>query len=283
MIVGINTFLWTTDWQDGAEGILSNIKQLGFDAVQIPLLSLHSSGSVRAFDIAKDLGLLCFVSAGLKDEMDVTSNSPDTRRRGVDFLKQCVHIASRVGGPFLSGSFHSVFGKRSQGLVTHNEWWHSANSLKEVAKEAGDCGLDIVLEPINRYESFLVNTVGQARHLMAMIDEPNVKLQLDTFHMNLEEPDFRSAIISAGKDLVHFHVAENHRGRFGYGMMPWDDIFEALAEIEYKGAVVIESFVPEVPEVATAACVWRQMAPSADCLAQEGLEFIRKVADRHGL
>ena len=155
--------------------------------------------------------------------------------------------------------------------------------LQEVALEARRLDMDLVLEPINRYESFLVNTASQAERLIDLIGEPNVKIQLDTFHMNLEEDDPVRAIRSTGGRLLHFHVAENHRGRFGEGTIPWDRIFEALVAAGYSGAVVIESFVPTVTEVASAACIWRRMAASADDLASEGAVFLRKLAEEHGL
>ena len=281
--IGVNTFLWTTTWTDGVGAILENAKRIGFDAVQVPLIGL---GQLDAEDLARvtqSLGLACYVSAGLNDATDITSDDPDIRRNGVRYLKECVRFARQAGAPFLSGSFHSVFGKKSDRPVGSQQWRRSADALREVAREALEQDFCLALEPINRYESFLVNTADQARTLIEMIGQPNVKIQLDTFHMNIEEDDCYRAVTSVGEDLLHFHVAENHRGRFGAGSMPWDDIFRALAEIGYRGAIVIESFVPDVPEVATAAAIWRKMAPSADALAEEGLAFIRALEAKHRL
>lgn len=284
-IIGINTFLWTTDWRnrETASTLLKGIRSLGFDAVQIPILSLDSIEAAWLCEEIERNGLQCFISAGLKPERDVTSQDEETRRRGIDYLESCVEIAHRMGCSFLSGSFHSVFGMKSSRPVADEHWIRSAESLREVARRAGKLGMELALEPINRYESFLVNTGGQADRLIELIGEPNVKVQLDTFHMNLEEESISGAIRAVGKNLIHFHVAENHRGRFGRGAMPWDEVFEGLADIGYRGAIVIESFVPEVPEVATAACIWRRMAPSADALASEGLALLRKLAQKHGL
>ena len=281
--IGVNTFLWTTTWERPVREILANIKRIGFDAVQVPLIGLGRLDPSELSRAARDLGLDCYISAGLKDATDVTSDDPEVRRNGVAYLKQCVRFAREVGSPFLSGSFHSVFGKKSDRPVGQTQWRHAAESLREVAREARKHDFSLVLEPINRYESFLVNTAAQAGKLIDMIGQPNVRVQLDTFHMNIEEDDCCQAIKSVGDDLAHFHVAENHRGRFGSGSMPWDDVFGALAEIRYRGAIVIESFVPDVPEVATAAAIWRRMAPSADALASEGLEFIRAQAAKYQL
>jgi len=279
--IGINTFLWTTKWDSGIAKILENIRKIGFDAVQIPLLSLDFLDPKELAVALKELNLYCFISAGLREHTDITSDDPQIRQRGIDYLKGCVEFAQEVGSPFLSGSFHSVFGKKSQGPVSEKKWEYSADCLRVVARQAQDYCL--VLEPINRYESFLVNTAKQAEKLIDMIGEPNVKIQLDTFHMNIEENDFYNTIKSVSDKLVHFHVADNHRGCFGRGTVPWDKVFSALAEINYRGAIVIETFVPEVVEVAIAAAIWRKMASSADELAIEGYEFIKKLVEKYNL
>lgn len=281
--IGINTFLWTTIWSDETKRTLAEIKAMGFDAVQMPILNLDTFDAEDIRQTVNRLGLKCYISAGLTNDRDITSENPEVRQEGIQFLKGCVKVARDVGSPFLSGSFHSVFGKKSPHAVGMEQWERSAEALRKVANEAQKDNLCLVLEPINRYESFLVNTTAQAQKLIAMIGTGNVKIQLDTFHMNIEENDFYHTIKSLGDDLLHFHVAENHRGRFGWGMAAWDEIFRALREIDYQGAIVIETFVPEVQDVAAAACIWRKMTPSPEAMAKEGLEFIRALAGKYGL
>ena len=283
--IGVNTFLWTTTWTDykASRRLLTRIIKLGFNAIQIPILNLESFDIEKMHTLVSETGLSTIISAGLKPDMDITSDDPEERARGTEFLKGCVRIARRMGSPFLSGSFHSVFGKKAEGPVTARMWKNSSRCLKQVAKYATDNGLTLVLEPINRYESFLINTAGQVKNLIEMVGEPNVKVQLDTFHMSIEEENFHETIVSLGESLKHFHVAENHRGRFGKGTIPWDEVFKALSDIRYKGPIVIESFVPEVEEVAAAACIWRRMSPSADELAGEGLIFIKDLVRKYNL
>jgi D-psicose/D-tagatose/L-ribulose 3-epimerase len=283
--IGINTFLWTTDWSQAstASRILSTVKRLGFEAVQIPILSLDAFQPDVIGRIVADNGLTCYISAGLSSRTDITHEDSALRRAGTEYLKGCLNVAARLECSFLSGSFHSVFGKKADRPVDDDQWENSASCLKAVAREAQRLQMELVLEPINRYESFLVNTAAQAQRLISMIGEANVKIQLDTFHMNLEEEDYYETIVGLGEDLVHFHVAENHRGRFGRGTTPWDEIFRALSDIDYRGAIVIESFTPDVADVAVTACIWRQMAPSADALAAEGLAFLKALARKHRL
>jgi len=131
------------------------------------------------------------------------------------------------------------------------------------------------MEPLNRFETDLVNTVEQGLDLCDRIGRANVGLLLDTFHMNIEEKSFTEAMASAGDRLFHMQVAENDRGTPGSGHVPWDEVFRALDAVGYNGSVVIESFLPTVAEIARAVSLWRPVAPSMDALARDGHAFIR--------
>ena len=158
---------------------------------------------------------------------------------------------------------------------------HSAECLRTVARLAKELGVQIGLEPVNRYESCLVNTCEQARHLKAMIGEDNVKIHLDTYHMNMEEKSFYHATKSAGADLMHYHLCENDRGIPGTGLVDWDGIFRALSEIGYQGNAALESLVDCTDNMNT--WVWRQLAPSGDALLKDGVSFIRTKQKEYGL
>jgi D-psicose/D-tagatose/L-ribulose 3-epimerase len=142
-------------------------------------------------------------------------------------------------------------------------------------------GVSIGLEPVNRYESYLVNTCEQALRLKAMIGEENVKVHLDTYHMNIEEKSFYEATRLAGGDLIHYHLCENDRGVPGTGLVRWDDIFRALGEMRYEGYAALESFVDVTDNMST--WVWRRLAPDGDTLLREGAAFIRGMMRRYGL
>ena len=134
---------------------------------------------------------------------------------------------------------------------------------------------------MNRYETYLVNTCEQAFKLKDMIGEDNVKIHLDTYHMNIEEKSFYDATKMAGPDLIHYHLCENDRGVPGTGLVDWDDIFKALGEMDYRGNAALESFVDITETMNT--WVWRQLAPSGDALLRDGSGFIRKMMKKYGL
>jgi D-psicose/D-tagatose/L-ribulose 3-epimerase len=150
----------------------------------------------------------------------------------------------------------------------------AAESLKATADYAGERGVRLAIEPLNRFETDLVNTVDQALELLEMIGAPNVGLLIDTFHMNIEEKHIGDAVRLAGGAVFHVQVSENDRGTPGSGHVPWDEFFAALDDIGYDGQIVVESFLPTVAEIARAVSLWRPVAPSMDSLAEDGLAFL---------
>ena len=143
------------------------------------------------------------------------------------------------------------------------------------SKKNGDVRL--AFEPLNRFETDMVNVVEQGLQLIADVGEPNLGLHIDTFHMHLEEKDSAAAIRQAGERVFHVHACENDRGVPGSGQVDWKDIFAALKEINYQGNVSIESFTPEVKSIARAVCIWRMIAPDQDSIAQDGLNFLKSL------
>ncbi|MEI8196350.1 MAG: sugar phosphate isomerase/epimerase family protein, partial [Phycisphaerae bacterium] len=212
---------------------------------------------------------------------DLTSDNAAIRRQGVAYLKACVQATHEVGARNFSGVIYSQHVKPAAKRPTQQVWQWAADGLREVARFAQQYYVQIGLEPANRYETCMVNTCQQARDLLGKIGEPNVKIHLDTYHMNIEEKSFYEATKLAGKDLIHYHLCENDRGIPGTGLVDWDGIFKALAEIKYDGYAALESFVDCTDNMNT--WVWRQLAPSGDTLVREGTAFIRSMQEKHGL
>lgn len=135
----------------------------------------------------------------------------------------------------------------------------------------------MAIEPLNRFETDLINTSQQLRQLVREINLPSVRMHLDTFHMNIEEQSVFEAIVNAGDDLVYLDASESDRGTPGKGQVHWQDVARALREIDYQGDCVIESFTPACEEIADAAAIWRPLAASQDALASDGLEFLKTL------
>jgi D-psicose/D-tagatose/L-ribulose 3-epimerase len=151
----------------------------------------------------------------------------------------------------------------------------AAESLREAGEHAGERGVTLAVEVLNRFETDLCNTVEQGLDLCERIGLDNVGLLLDTFHMNIEEKDIAAALRSAGPRLKHFHACENDRGAPGSGHVEWDAVLPVLHELGYDGQLVIESFTPTIREIARAVSTWRHVARSGDDLARDGLRFLK--------
>lgn len=281
MKLGIHAYAWCSKWTNDTLDLIDRVKRLGMDFIEIPLMSLETfdAAAVRARLANADLGSV--TSTVLLNDTDITSDDPASRARGVDYLLRCVDATAAIGATSFSGVIYSQHVKPATARPTADAWRFSADALRQVADRAAEHGILIALEPVNRYETYLINTCEQALKLREMIGRENVRVHLDTYHMNIEEKDFYAATLQAGKHLIHYHLCENDRGIPGTGQVDWDGIFRALAEIGYEGNAALESFVDATDNMNT--WVWRQLAPDGDTLLRQGADFIRRKQREYGL
>ena len=281
MKFGIHAYAWCSQWTNESLPLIDRIQGLGLDFIEIPLMCLETLDAKAVSARLRAIGLDACTSTVLLGGTDITSDDADVRKKGVEYLKACVRATAELGATNFSGVIYSQHVKPATRRPTEQAWTYSADALREVARYARTLNVQIGLEPVNRYETYLVNTCEQARKLKALIGEENVKIHLDTYHMNIEEKDFYAATKLAGADLIHYHLCENDRGIPGTGQVDWDGIFRALGELQYDGYAALESFVDCTDNMNT--WVWRQLAPNGDTLVREGIAFIRTMQKKHGL
>jgi D-psicose/D-tagatose/L-ribulose 3-epimerase len=275
---GASTFIWASPFGDDKVGELAQrVAGHGFDVLEICIEdpALVTADAVNA--AARDAGVDVSVCGAFGPERDVSHEDPEVRRHGIDYLRTCVDLAAEVGSESVSGPMYSATGKAR--LLSDEEreqqWAWAVESLGEVADYAAERSVGLAIEPLNRFETDMVNTVEQGLRLCDRIGRDNVGLLLDTFHMNIEEKNIAAAIRSAAGRIRNFHACENDRGAPGGGHVEWKEVGAALADTGYDGLVVIESFTPEIKEIARAVSTWRPVAASGDALASEGLAFLR--------
>jgi len=281
MKLGIHAYAWCSQWSNDTLDLIDKVKKLGMDFIEIPLMCLETFDAEAIKQRLEQVELASVTSTVLLNDTDITSEDSAVRARGVRYLEDCVKATAAIGATSFSGVIYSEHVRQTASRPEHQLWEYSAEALRPVAKLAKDLGILIGLEPVNRYETCLVNTCEQAHRLKEMIGADNVKIHLDTYHMNIEEKSFYEATKLAGNDLIHYHLCENDRGIPGTGLVDWDGIFRALAEINYQGNAALESFVDCTDNMNT--WVWRQLAPDGDTLLKEGVEFIRQKQQEFGL
>lgn len=277
---GVHAFLWSADLDRDIPRIGRKAKELGFDALELPLNVIDRVDVKLTRQVLADEGLACTCVGGLGPGTDLISEDPKERRAGVDHLKRCIDVCVGVGSARFSGVIYSAWGRISGRPRTAEEWERSVVGLREAAEYARSAGVRLGVEPVNRFESYVVNTTEDGLRLVEDVGLDNVDLNLDTFHMNIEERDFYEAVKTAGRRLGHLHANENHRGTPGEGHVDWAGIFRALKDIDYQGYLVIESFIPGIGGIAEQCAIWRRLAPDADHLAREGLRFLKETEAR---
>lgn len=251
---------------------------MGFDVVEIPVEdpSLIDGETVKKALV--DNGLTPTVCGVFGPTKDLTSDDITLHENCFRYVENCFELCTLLEVSFLAGPMYSAVGKaRMISEEQRNiEWNLAVTNLRKVCEMAKSFGQNIALEPLNRFESDLVNTAEDVMRLVNDINEPNAKVLLDGFHMTIEEKNIRKAINTVGNKLIHVQVSENHRGVPGTGLTPWNEFKLGLQDINYQGAMVIESFTPEIKELAGAVCIWKILASSQDEFASEGLKFLKK-------
>lgn len=276
--IGINTWVWRSPLTDETvEAMLGHVAELGFDAVELPLENLSDLSVDRVRTALERTGLRPGVVGAMGPGRDllVPGTVQDTQR----YLSGCIDLAAGIGAPAVCGPFYSATGRvwpmsDAERERTYASW---REALAPVVDHAADRGVRIGIEPLNRYETSLVNTVEQALTGLDGLLGPTLGLALDTYHLNIEERSSAAAIRAAGAQLVHVQVCGNDRGAPGDDQIDWPAIIAALDEVGYDGPLVIESFTSDNATIARAASIWRPLAPCQDDLAREGLAFLRST------
>jgi D-psicose/D-tagatose/L-ribulose 3-epimerase len=279
---GASTFIWTSPFGDDRLELFDRIDALGFDILEICIEDPSRLTPAAVAQAASDAGVAVLVCGAFGPGRDVSDEDRATREQAIEYLRACIDIAAGVGSPLVSGPMYATTGitRMLSDDERARQWERAVDGLRSAATYAAERDVTLAIEPLNRFETDLVNTTEQGVRLCRDIGAANVGLLLDTFHMNIEEKDIGDAIREAGRYVRHFHTCENDRGAPGTGHVEWDDVFAALDEIGYAGDAVIESFTPDNKEIARAVSLWRPPAADGDTLASEGLEFLRSL--RHG-
>ena len=252
---------------------------MGFDWIEIPLEGLDDLEPSRGKAIVRDHGLGVSTCAAMGPDRDLVHPDPAIQQNGMAYIRGCIDVTGKLGATNLVGPIYSAVGRTWQ--ATPDERARDIDllvkNLSALARYAGDHGVVICIEPLNRFETSLINLATQAIEVVDRVDHPSCKIMLDTFHMNVEEKSLGNAIRAAGPRLHHLHACENDRGAPGSGNVTWQDVKQGLADIGYDGPVVIESFTAKVKSIARAAAIWRSLAPTQDDLAREGVVFLKKL------
>jgi D-psicose/D-tagatose/L-ribulose 3-epimerase len=279
MRFGINTFLFTSPFTTRSTKSFAKLRKWGFESLEI---AVEDPAHIDAARVKQDLdaiglvcGSICSCTGGDRD----LRGTPRQQKIAMAYFRALLDQAVVLGAKSIIGPLYSAVGRAD--AVPRNDykkqWKTVVGHLKTLSKEAENAGVQICIEPLNRFETDFINTCDQVLKLVQDVGSPALRVMLDTFHMNIEEKNPAQAVRKAGKHLGHLHACGCDRGTPGSDHIDWPGIAKALKAIRYDGDIVIESFAMNVKLIAKAAAIWRQIEPTQDSIAINGLKNLRRV------
>jgi D-psicose/D-tagatose/L-ribulose 3-epimerase len=275
MKIGCNTFLWGVHFGPADFHRLPTIKEWGFDGIEFAVLDPPNLPAAAIRRELERVGLEGTAVSVLPGGMHLGSSDADVRKRSQEHIKACILATADAGAKLLSGPMYSPVGYLTGVRRTADEWKWAVESWQTLAPVAANAGVEIGIEPLNRFETYFLNTAADGATFCDAVGHPSVGLLFDTFHANIEEKTVGEALRAAAPHLKHLHTCENDRGTPGSGHVAWTEFFTTLKSIGYDRWLVIESFGFSLGELSAAAAIWRDLAPTVDSIAFEGVTLLR--------
>ena len=277
MKLGVNTFIWSAEFGRAQLALLPRIKEHGFDGVEVPMFD---PAGFPATDIRHALAandLECTVCSIIPAGRSLISDDADVRRRTQQHLRDAIQATAEVGAHVIDGPLYSPVGDLPGRRRTPNEWRWAIEAYQSVTPTLDACDVTLAIEPLNRFETYFLNTAADAAALCDEVGHPRVGVAFDTFHANIEEKGIAGACRRIGAHLKHVQISENDRGTPGSGHIDWASLLRALRDLEYDGWLTIESFGPSLGAFSAAVAIWRDIEPTPDSIAFDGIAFLRRA------
>ena len=263
MKYGIYYAYWEKEWAADYTQYVKKAEKLGFDILEIGASPLpdYSQEQIRLLrQCAKDSGVTLTAGYGPTFEHNMGSSDPAIREKASEWFKRLFEVMGQLEISKIGGALYSYWPVDfSKPVHKEDDWKYSVEGMKKLSELAKPYQITLNLEVLNRFENPILNTAEEGVQFVTEVDRDNVKVMLDTFHMNIEETSISAAIRTAGNLLGHFHTGECNRMVPGQGRMPWREIAEALHEIQYDGSVVMEPFVRRGGQIEKDIHIWRNM------------------------
>lgn len=272
---GASMLSWIPKWtSQGGTYAINKAATQGFDLLEISLPADLDVDVKRLRSEARQAGIDLRFSLILPKELHL----PFYPEKALAHIKRAIDIVHQAEGRYLGGVLYSAIGVFTGKPCTNQERRIVVDIIGDAARYAAGKSINLALEPINRYESYVLNSAEQVRSVIAEIGAPNLGLMLDTFHMNIEETSFYDPVVQAQKQLYYLHMTGSDRGMPGQDNVRWDDLFSALALIGFQGDLVLENFSSEIEALRGPTSLWRNSKYGADALAMGSLKYLKEKA-----
>lgn len=272
--IGASLLSWITpNWTaEAGKYAIEQTAKAGFDLIEILLPNSMEIDAKAVKKQLKENHLDVVCSLNLPKDAHIAFYPKEAEK----LIKNAIDKTSDLETNFLGGVLHGGIGVFSGNPLSETEKNTIVEVWSSVADYAKEKGVNIAVEPINRYESYVCNTAENVLELIEKTGKDNLFLHLDTFHMNIEENNFRDPILLANQKLKHIHVTESHRGMLGEGTVNWNQFFDALKEINFEGNLVLENFSSSISGMQQMVSLWQKSPYNAEQLALGSLNFIKQ-------
>jgi D-psicose/D-tagatose/L-ribulose 3-epimerase len=277
MKFGVNVFIWQADFNASFVPLMPRIKGWGFDGVEVPLIDPASLPVDVLRKALADNGLEATACSVIPGHLSLISDDAAVRAATIAHLKQCIDTAAQAGIRLIAGPLYSPVGFLPGRRRTADEWKRCVEAYQTLTPVLEAADVTLCIEALNRFETYFLNTSADAVKLMQETASPRIRILFDTFHANVEEKQVPAALVEAGPYLGHLHTCENDRGTPGSGHVPWTEVRAAVRETGYDGWLTIESFGFALGALSAAASIWRDLAPSPEVIAADGVTFLKKL------
>ncbi len=289
MKYGIYYAFWEHEWGGDFIPHIKRVSRLGFDILEVACGNLEKQSDAYCLEmkrVAEEHGIELTGGYGPRPEHDLSNPNPEIVKNGFDFYSRTFKKMDKAGIRLLGGALYSYWPVRDfLSRDKQKDLERSIKNMRKLADMASDYGIVLTMESLNRFEGYLINTAEECKNYVEAVCKPNVKVLLDTFHMNIEEDSIASAIKTTGSCLGHLHVGEaNRRPPYAEGRMPWTEIGKALKSINYEGRVVMEPFIRMGGQVGADIYIWHDLSNGADdnqldSMAKSSLEYLKKTME----
>jgi D-psicose/D-tagatose/L-ribulose 3-epimerase len=274
MKLGVNTFIWSANFDETTLALLPEIKQHGFDGVEVPLFRPAEFPAEMIRRGADEVALERTVCSVLVPGLSLIDNDPMVRRSTRRHLMEAIKATADAGARIIAGPLYCPVGYLPGRRRTADEWNWAVEAYQEVGDTLEENDVVLAIEPLNRFETYFLNTAVDARALCEQVNHPRVGVLYDTFHANIEEKNIASGLRHVGSLVRHVHTCENDRGTPGSGHVEWPQVFQALKDIRYDGWLTIESFGFALGDLSAAAAIWRDIERTPEAIAFDGVKFL---------
>jgi len=255
------------------------LREIGFEGIEVPVFQPDHIPIEAIRSRARDADLRITISGALPPGASFYHADHARKAAAETYIRGLIGVSRELEAGVICGPLCKPVGDFDESIPLEQQRERCADEMRPLAREAAEHGLRFAIEPLNRYETNLLNLTEQGIAFCRMVDSPGLGLLLDTYHMHIEEKSTATAIRAAAAAgcLTHFHASENDRGIAGSGQVGWEEVAAALREVGYDGWQVLESFSQTNQAIKTAVSCWRPFFPSEREFVELGYAFVSRT------